>query len=106
MLVPYIFLVICILFTEFLVFTYDDIRLKRSVLEESDKDERSAMDVLIDNLKDPLVTSRAYFTEPLTGPTGDFTGYLPVSQDDWLHRFSHEETENESDEYDDVRSLI
>lgn len=57
------------------------------------KDEPpTATDVLMDNLKDPLVTSRAFFTEPETGPIGDFVGYSPVSQDDWLHSLPHEET--------------
>ena len=51
----------------------------------------TATDVLADNLKDPLVTSRAYFTEPESGPIGDFVGYSPVSQDDWLHSLPHEE---------------
>jgi hypothetical protein len=62
--------------------------------------------ILLDNLKDPLVTSRAYFTEPLTGPTGDFVGYSPVSEDNWLHSFTHEETQDKRSEYDNIRSLI
>ena len=55
------------------------------------KSEPNATDILTDNLKDPLITSRAYFTEPSTGPIGDFTGYSPMSQDDWLHSFTHKE---------------
>jgi hypothetical protein len=65
-----------------------------------------ASDALSYNLKDPLVTSRAYFTEPRTGSIGDFVGYSPVSQDDWLHRFSHEEPQDKSDENDDVDGLV
>lgn len=70
------------------------------------KDDPSATDVLIDMMKDPLVTSRAYFTEPATGPIGDFVGYSPVSQDDWLHSFSHEKPQDERSKYDKIRSFI
>lgn len=70
------------------------------------EDDPMATDILLDNLKDPLVTSRAYFTEPATGPIGDFVGYSPVSQDDWLHRFTHEESQDERGKYDKIRGLI
>lgn len=69
-------------------------------------DSPTASDTLVDMLKDPLVTSRAYFTEPATGPIGDFVGYSPVSQDDWLHSFSHKEPQDERSKYDKIRSLI
>jgi hypothetical protein len=52
----------------------------------------TATTVLEDNLKDPLVTSRAYIVETSTGSIGDFVGYSPMSQDDWLHSFTHEES--------------
>ena len=70
------------------------------------KDSHKASDTLMDMLKDPLVTSRAYFTEPATGPIGDFVGYSPMSQDDWLHRLPHEEPQDESSKYDKIRGLI
>lgn len=70
------------------------------------KDAPTASDILVDNLKDPLVTSRAYFTEPATGPIGDFVGYSPVSQDDWLHSLPHEEPQDKRSKYDQVRGLI
>ena len=70
------------------------------------KDAPTASDILVDNLKDPLVTSRAYFTEPATGPIGDFVGYSPMSQDDWLHSLPHEEPQDESSKYDKIRGLI
>lgn len=66
----------------------------------------TASEALTDMLKDPLVTSRAYFTEPATGPIGDFVGYSPVSQDDWLHSFSHKEPQDKRSKYDKIRSLI
>lgn len=66
----------------------------------------TASETLSDMLKDPLVTSRAYFTEPATGPIGDFVGYSPVSQDDWLHSFSHKEPQDKRSKYDKIRSLI
>ena len=70
------------------------------------KDAPTATDVLVDNLRDPLITSRAYFTEPATGPIGNFVGYSPVSQDDWLHSLTHEESQDERSKYDQIRSLI
>lgn len=70
------------------------------------KDSPTASDVLVDNLKDPLVTSRAYFTEPTTGPIGDFVGYSPMSQDDWLHSLPHEKPQDERSKYDKIRGLI
>lgn len=70
------------------------------------KDAPTASDILVDNLKDPLVTSRAYFTEPATGPIGDFVGYSPVSQDDWLHSLPHEEPQDKRSKYDQIRGLI
>lgn len=63
-------------------------------------------DILLDMLKDPLVTSRAYFTEPITGPIGDFVGYSSVSQNDWLHSFSHEEPQDERSKDDKIRGFI
>ena len=78
--------------------------LRKEEVVESDSNK--ATDVLMDNLKDPLVTSRAYFTEPTTGPIGDFVGYSPVSQDDWLHSFTHEESQDERSENDKIGSLI
>lgn len=69
-------------------------------------DPTTASDALVDMLKDPLVTSRAYFTEPATGPIGDFVGYSPVSQDDWLHSLPHEESQDKGSKYDKIRSLI
>lgn len=51
----------------------------------------TATDVLIDMLKDPLIVSRAYFTEPIDGPLGDFEAYDSVPEDHWLHGFPHKE---------------
>lgn len=82
------------------------------ILIKSDKtqvvvDEPStAHNTLMEMLKDPLVTSRAYFTEPTTGPIGDFVGYSPMSQDDWLHSLPHEESQYKGSKYDEIRSLI
>jgi len=78
--------------------------LKSDALAKTE--DPKASDVLVEMLKDPLVTSRAYFTEPATGPIGDFVGYSPVSQDDWLHRLPHEESQDERSKYDKIRSLI
>ncbi len=71
-----------------------------------DNSPTKASDTLVDMLKDPLVISRAYFTEPATGPIGDFVGYSPVSQDDWLHSLTHEKPQDERSKYDKIRGLI
>lgn len=53
----------------------------------------TATDVINDNLTDPVIVSRAYFTETLEGPTGDFTGYASSwPENDRLHRFSHKKS--------------
>ena len=44
----------------------------------------SASDVAQDILKDPLVVSRAYFTEPKLGSIGDFEGQQTSSQYLWV----------------------
>lgn len=53
----------------------------------------TAYEVALELLKDPLVVSRAYFTEPATGDIGNFEPFSSSgwSEDDWLHGFSHEE---------------
>lgn len=50
----------------------------------------SATEVMEENLKDPVIVSRAYFTEDKLGDLGNFTGYSSVSEDHWLHGFPHE----------------
>ena len=96
MFIGYILLALAILLALYIFFRQD------ALLEN----ETTASDILLDNLKDPVITSRAYFTEPSTGPIGSFTGYSPMSQDDWLHSFSHEEPQDERSEYDKISSLI
>ena len=61
--------------------------------EDSTTSTVTATDVLNDNLKDPVIVSRAYFTGTLDGPTGTFTGY-PSSwpEDNRLHSFSHKKS--------------
>jgi hypothetical protein len=39
------------------------------------EDKATASELLRANLKDPRVTSRAYFTEPKSGSIGGFVGY-------------------------------
>lgn len=96
MFIGYIFLALGLVLSLYVFFSKDEIL----------KNEPTAINVLIDNLKDPRITSRAYFTETSTGPIGSFVGYSPVSQDDWLHSFPHEEPQDERSEYDKISSLI
>ena len=44
----------------------------------------NASDVAQDILKDPLIVSRAYFTEPTYGPIGDFKGQQTSSEHLWI----------------------
>ena len=53
----------------------------------------SATEVMEENLKDPVIVSRAYFTEDKLGDLGNFTGYSSVSEDHWLHGFPHEKAQ-------------
>lgn len=63
---------------------------------ENDTDEEeviptvTAMEVIEDNTKDPVIVSRAYFTDSKEGSIGDFKGYSPRPEDNWLHRLPHE----------------
>ena len=54
----------------------------------------TAFYVGLELLKDPLVVSRAYFTEPATGDIGDFEPFSSsgLSDDDWLHGFTHKKS--------------
>lgn len=47
------------------------------LLDEKAKqeDKATASELLRANLKDPVVVSRAYFTEPKSGSIGGFVGY-------------------------------
>lgn len=97
MLLPFLLLVMGILSSIYFFF------IKDRILKQN---EDMASDVLFDNLKDPLITSRAYFTEPEVGSIGNFVGYSPMSKDDWLHSFSHEEPQDERSKYNKIRSLV
>lgn len=55
----------------------------KSKTVDEDKDV-TASDVVQDIIKDPLVVSRAYFTEPKTGNIGTFKGQQTQSQYDWI----------------------
>lgn len=66
----------------------------------------NATDVMTDMMKDPLVTSRVYFSETIDGPVSDVIGYSPVSQDDWLHSLPHKEPQDERGKYDNIRRFI
>lgn len=57
---------------------YDDRKSK------SGTENVSASDVAQDILNDPLIVSRAYFTEPELGPIGDFVGHETSSKYIWL----------------------
>jgi len=50
--------------------------------------ETTALDVGKDLITDPLVVGRAYFSEPETGPIGDFVG-SSRSDNDGLYTFAH-----------------
>jgi len=52
--------------------------------ENVKKKMNTATEVLAAQLKDPLITSRAYFTERKRGSTGDFVGNFPYEYTDAL----------------------
>lgn len=51
------------------------------------KKMNTASEVLAAQLKDPLVTSRAYFTERKRGSTGEFVGNFPHEHTDWIYGY-------------------
>ena len=44
----------------------------------------TASDVATDIMKDPLIVSRSYFTEPVYGPIGSFEGQQTPSEHLWI----------------------
>jgi|TARA_R110000803_G_scaffold120326_1_gene188440 hypothetical protein len=55
--------------------------------ENVKKKMNTASEVLAAQLKDPLVTSRAYFTERKKGSTGSFDGHFPWGEREWIHGY-------------------
>ena len=51
------------------------------------KKMNTASEVLAAQLKDPVVTSRAYFTERKRGSTGEFVGNFPWSEKEWIYGY-------------------
>ena len=62
-------------------------------MDDNNVEYISATEVMEENLKDPVIVSRAYFTEDKLGDLGNFTGYSSVSEDHWLHGFPHEKAQ-------------
>jgi hypothetical protein len=60
------------------------LRLYEDRKSKSGTENVSASDVGEDILKDPLVVSRAYFTEPKIGSIGDFKGQQTSSGYLWI----------------------
>ena len=52
--------------------------------KKEDEEEGTASQVAQDIIKDPLVVSRAYFTEPRYGDIGTFKGQQTPSDYDWV----------------------
>lgn len=55
--------------------------------ENVKKKMNTASEVLAAQLKDPLITSRAYFTERKRGSTGEFVGNFPHEHTDWIYGY-------------------
>ena len=60
------------------------LRLYEDRKSKSGTENVRASDVAQDILKDPLIVSRAYFTEPKLGPIGDFEGQQTSSEYLWI----------------------
>ena len=66
---------------------------QKKKMDDNNVEYISATEVMEENLKDPVIVSRAYFTEDKLGDLGNFTGYSSVSEDHWLHGFPHEKAQ-------------
>jgi Na+/H+ antiporter NhaC len=55
--------------------------------ENVKKKMNTASEVLAAQLKDPVVTSRAYFTERKNGSTGSFVGNFPWDEKEWIYGY-------------------
>src|SRR5210317_78474 len=71
--------------------------------ENVKKKMNTASEVLAAQLKDPVVTSRAYFTERKNGSTGT---HLARPEDHGLHGLTHEESQKKNDKADNPCRLI
>ena len=60
------------------------LKLYYNVKNKTEEKNVTASDIVQDIIKDPLVVSRAYFTEPKTGNIGTFKGQQTQSQYDWV----------------------
>ena len=60
------------------------LRLYRDRKSKTGTENVSASDVAQDILDDPLIVSRAYFTEPELGSIGDFEGQQTSSEHLWI----------------------
>jgi hypothetical protein len=60
------------------------LRLYKDRKDKSGTENVKASDVAKDLLNDPLVVSRAYFTEPKLGSIGDFEGQQTSSEYLWI----------------------
>ena len=63
--------VVTLAIVAYFIFVYQPLLDKKAKQEG----KATASEVLRANLKDPLVVSRAYFTEPKSGSIGGFVGY-------------------------------
>ena len=63
--------VVTIAIVAYFIFVYQPLLDKKAKQEG----KATASEVLRANLRDPLVVSRAYFTEPKSGSIGGFVGY-------------------------------
>jgi Na+/H+ antiporter NhaC len=55
--------------------------------ENVKKKMNTATEVLAAQLKDPVVTSRAYFTERKRGSLGSFVGHFPWEEKEWIYGY-------------------
>jgi|TARA_B110001452_G_C15233007_1_gene426983 hypothetical protein len=63
-----------------------DLKKNPSNSDEGEVQEVTASDVIYDTVTDPLVVSRAYFTETGYGELGDFKGLqAQLSNTYWIH---------------------
>lgn len=66
------------------------IYLSFKVYKRRNDREATVDDVAYDIMTDPLVVGRAYFSEPETGPIGDFTGTSSWPDDNGLKTLTEE----------------
>lgn len=73
-------------------------------IEILDNDNVKASKIITEGVVRPVIASRKIVESEI--PVIEVRGMSPMAKDNWLHSFSHKETQNKRSEYDNIRGLV